>query len=75
MFKSDRLLGYQKGRMLGAALHDPLTELPNRVLLKGRMDVAISHAQRSKEKLAVIFLDLDNFKTINDSLGHDHGDL
>jgi diguanylate cyclase (GGDEF)-like protein/PAS domain S-box-containing protein len=56
------------------AHHDPLTELPNRLLLLERLAHAISRAKREKEQLAVIFLDLDRFKQINDSLGHPHGD-
>jgi diguanylate cyclase (GGDEF)-like protein/PAS domain S-box-containing protein len=56
------------------ALHDPLTALPNRTLFTDRLSVALAHAQRSREQLAVLFLDLDRFKTINDTLGHAIGD-
>ena len=56
------------------AYHDLLTHLPNRALLKDRLSLAISHAQRNKRKLAVMFLDLDRFKLVNDTLGHTMGD-
>ncbi len=56
------------------AQHDALTSLPNRVLLEDRLLRAISHARRSNKKLAVIFLDLVDFKKVNDSVGHHAGD-
>ena len=56
------------------AYHDLLTRLPNRALFRDRVDVAISHAQRSGTQLAVLFIDLNRFKVINDSLGHTMGD-
>jgi diguanylate cyclase (GGDEF)-like protein len=56
------------------AYYDPLTGLPNRSLFADRLRVALAHAQRHRYKMAVLFLDVDRFKQINDSLGHTIGD-
>ena len=64
------------GKMLEAlALNDPLTGLANRRLLTDRMEIALIHARRNSSAMAVIFLDLDGFKQINDTLGHGVGDV
>jgi diguanylate cyclase (GGDEF)-like protein/PAS domain S-box-containing protein len=66
--KADQLISYQ-------AYHDILTDLPNRVLFRDRLNLAILQARRNNAELALMFIDLDRFKLVNDTMGHAVGDV
>jgi diguanylate cyclase (GGDEF)-like protein/PAS domain S-box-containing protein len=61
-------------KLVRVGTHDALTSLPNRLLFEDRLNIALAHAMRSRKKLAVMLLDLDRFKEVNDALGHGVGD-
>ena len=65
--RAEELISYQ-------AYHDILTDLPNRILFKDRLGLAMIHSKRNETELAVMFVDLDRFKLVNDTLGHIRGD-
>lgn len=67
-------LNLQKDSLAYKAHHDALTGLPNRALFNDRLEQAITKARRHKEEIAIFFIDLDHFKEINDTLGHEMGD-
>jgi two-component system, cell cycle response regulator len=67
------LAQYSKAQQ-ALALHDPLTGLPNRRLLEDRIETTLQHANRHHHKAAIMYLDLDGFKAINDTYGHAYGD-
>ena len=62
-------------KILQIAYHDFLTGLPNRKIFSDRLDIALAQAQRNQKKVGIAMLDLDNFKDVNDTLGHATGDL
>jgi len=70
---SDRKQAEKQIRQM--AYHDSLTGLPNRKLFSDRLGIALTQAQRNKKEVGIAMLDLDNFKDVNDTLGHDVGDL
>ncbi len=71
--RTDELINLNE-KLRHQAYHDPLTGLPNRALFDDRLSQAIVHGSRRNKQFAICYLDLDRFKTINDTLGHDVGD-
>jgi diguanylate cyclase (GGDEF)-like protein len=72
--RTDEELTRREQELAYLATHDPLTGLPNRTLILARVEQALARAARTQTSVAALFIDLDNFKTINDTLGHGVGD-
>ena len=64
----------RRAALLKQAYYDDLTGLPNRQLFKDRLEREIAHARRTQTQIAIIYIDLDRFKNVNDSMGHSAGD-
>lgn len=75
LIRSHHIIKLSEEKFKKLALYDPLTNLPTRTLLMERFGRAIFHADRGRHSIAVLFIDIDNFKHINDSHGHDVGDV
>ncbi len=74
IFSDIRSVKETEERLKYIAHHDPLTGLPNRLLFQARLEQSLDGARRRKKQIALLFLDLDRFKYINDTLGHSYGD-
>ncbi|MDN0084702.1 diguanylate cyclase [Crenobacter sp. SG2305] len=74
VFSDISLLKQNEAQLYQLAHHDPLTAIPNRLLLQSRLEHAINLSQRQRKTIALVFIDLDDFKTINDTHGHLAGD-
>lgn len=74
VFSDISMIKESEQRLFHLAHHDPLTDIPNRLLFLSNLDQALEHAKRHRHKVGLLFLDLDRFKIINDTLGHASGD-
>lgn len=74
IFSDISVLKTAEAKLQELAFHDPLTGLPNRLLFRDRVEQEIAISHRNQQQAAVLFLDLDRFKNVNDTLGHDAGD-
>ena len=74
LLEAERVVAESQAKLQHLAHHDPLTGLPNLTLLRDRVTLALANARRQQQRMALMFIDLDQFKEVNDTLGHAAGD-